>query len=820
MRSHYSVRSLLLIFAIVFTTFPILLFGTFQVVEEFREGNKEAAEINHRSARLIQEQIQGNIQRYKALLEGMSLQVDIRTLHPREPERIKKLLAEYPAVLGIVIANEKAVSVETYSLRSEIPTGIDYSDRLQMIQARNTKTTAVSGNAQGRALQVAGIGFVIPLMDEHEEVRGFFGGLIPPENLGIDSHLSPDEYVVVMDSFNRTVILDSGKTGVATTDLERLAKELAGSTDGTQKFHVGSADVDIQVLSIQPIGWKVFVGVDPRVLAARSNEAVKRTVVFAVVCALAGVGIMSIVSIATARGVAGVRGQLEKMSAVDLRPIHISEKQFVPEEWRNLIAKFNQLLERTAKTKLAELEAISRVVDSIMITTSDGTITYTNEAGVRTFGSVNGRNLKELIKQSIPANEWKGDITAVRTDGTTFDGFLSSTPILDDGQITSIVVIIQDITKEKAARESEAQSEKMITLGELVAGTSHELNNPLAIVTGYSDLLLEDGGLSPEQQIRIEAIRKSALRASSVVHSLLAFARKRKPERIRTDVNSAVEATAQLKQNDLKTSGITLKMELKPSIPPVFVDPNQLRQVLLNIINNSQDALLQQTGERMITMRTADRGQMVLITIIDNGPGISKADLKKVFDPFFTTKPVGKGTGLGLSISYGIIREHNGDIAIQSEAGEGTQVFIELPVDQSVSKPADTSAISAKSLRSLRILVIDDEPEIVQILRAGLTRPGLTVDSACSIADALSLVTKISYDFVVTDVKMPGGSGVELYKMLCKVNPDYRNRTLFLTGDMSNPATVQFLEQEGLPYFSKPFDFQALDHYFRKMVHP
>src|SRR5437764_13634133 len=133
--------------------------------------------------------------------------------------------------------------------------------------------------------------------------------------------------------------------------------------------------------------------------------------------------------------------------------------------------------------------------------------------------------------------EWKGDADLKRSDGSTFDGFLSSTPVLENGNLTSAVIIVQDITSEKAAREAMVQSEKMITLGELVAGTSNELNNPLAIVTGYSDLLLDDDDLTSEQRTKIESIRKSALRASGVVHSLLAFARKRKPERERTDVN-------------------------------------------------------------------------------------------------------------------------------------------------------------------------------------------------------------------------------------------------------------------------------------------
>lgn len=546
---------------------------------------------------------------------------------------------------------------------------------------------------------------------------------------------------------------------------------------------------------------------------------------FALLCALAGTAILTVIFLAGVRGMAEVGEQLERMSAADPSPIRVRDTAFLPTEFRSLMDKFNSLLDRTVRAKLAEVEAISRVADSILIGKADGTITYLNEAGTRTFGGVTGRNLRDLIDPSsvaaiFPAGsptEWKGDVAIHKLDGTTFDGFLSTTPILDKGNVTSIVTIIQDVTKEKAARESLMQAEKMITLGELVAGTSHELNNPLAIVTGYSDLLLEEDSLSPEQRTKVESIRKNALRASSVVHSLLAFARKRKPERVRADVNVVVRGAADLKDYDLKSAGIELSLLLAEGLPPVFADPNQLQQVLLNVINNAQDAVLLLEARRpTIDVKTAVIGDMVVITVEDNGSGIARSDIKKVFDPFFTTKPVGKGTGLGLSISYGIIREHNGDIAISSEPGEATRVTIELPVDTGEHGMAERPVLPMPSLRAMRILVVDDDPEIVGILRHGLARTGLTVDSAITVEDALALAGTINYDFILTDVKLPGSSGVDFYQQVRILNPRYAQRTIFLTRDTSNPVTVQFLEERGIAYFSKPFDCQAIDRYLRQ----
>lgn len=826
MKTNFSGRSLLLVFAVIFTTFPVLLFGTLQVFEEFAERNVQANELNRRSAELVRHEIRGNLDQTQALLEGMALQIDPTTLRPREPEKIRKVLADHPLLMAVVVLDANAVSVASYSLQIDIRTGVDYSDRPPTKQVRETRKTAVSGNIQGRATNIPTVVTVVPLLDEKGGISGFFSGSVSPNRLASSANLGNDEYDVVMDSFGRIVIANPGKTSMTVPQLESMARSLAGAPDGTQKFTVGNRPVDIQILTIDPIAWKVFVGVAPEFLTARTIDAIRRTGILATVCAAIGVVITGLVSFAAARGVADVGVQLQEMSPVDLKPIRIGETRFVTAELRGLIENFNHLLHRTAQAKLAELEAISFVADAIIIAKADGTITYVNEAGLKMFGDVVGRNFREIIDHQPIApllhenvsHEWKGDILVKKPDGATFDGFLSATSILDNGQVTSIVAIVQDITKEKAARESLTQSEKMITLGELVAGTSHELNNPLAIVTGYSDLLLEDETLSLEQRTKIESIRKNALRASSVVHSLLAFARKRKPERVKTDVNAVVEAAAGLKEYDLTTSGIVFEMKLAPSLPAVFADPHQLQQVLLNLINNAQDAVLLQSTQPRIVIRTETRGDVVLIVVQDNGSGIAKTDLKKVFDPFFTTKPVGKGTGLGLSISYGIIREHNGDIYIESDPGEGTRVAVELPVDRGAFQVEETPLSPPAAARAMRLLVVDDEIDIVTILRSGLSRPGVIVDSAVTIADAISLASAISYDFVLTDVKMPGGSGIDLYRQLCQLNPIYSDRTIFLTGDTSNSATLQFLEEKELTYFSKPFDVQALERYLRQVA--
>jgi hypothetical protein len=418
MKTHFSVRTLLLIFTVLLTTIPILLFGTLQVFEEIDQANKHAAAMNERTAGLIQQQIEGGVAQIRALVEAASADIDLKSLRPRQPEKLNALLQDYSTVVAFVISDADAKSVAAYSLTMEVPLGFDYSDRPQIIEARRTKRTAISGNLTGRATNIAAVVAVVPLLDDADEIRGFFSGVLPPGKLSGALKLSADEFGVVTDSFGRIVVSDGGKTSLTETQLISVAKSLSSAAEGENNYKLNGTNIHIQVLTVQPIGWKVFVGVAPESMQARARGAVRRSAVLALISALIGVTIISIVSFISARGVAKVGAQLEGMSSVDIHPIAVPKDGFVPAELFTLIDNFNQLLERTAKAKFAELEAITRVADSIIIAKSCGTITYVNEAGLRTIGNVVGSNLKSLIDRSAISTiffegtprEWKGDV--------------------------------------------------------------------------------------------------------------------------------------------------------------------------------------------------------------------------------------------------------------------------------------------------------------------------------------------------------------------------------------------------------------------------
>ena len=798
MKINFSIRTFLVFLAVSFTVPSVLLFGFFEAFNGVRQAREEAREMNRQAALLIERDIAASLDKFRAFSEGLAVDIDLETLRFKDPEPVKAILKAYPGIAYLLL-NEKAVSVAAYASNREIRTGIDYSDREYVKRVLATRQTVISGAIQSRTANTPAVVFSVPLLDRNGELKGLLGGGVPTEEFRSTYHLAPEQFALIADTFGETV-------STINTEAKRNLK-----------------DDEVYETLVQPIGWKVVVGFPDTYVTGRARQAIYRAVLVALICTLIGAGVASLVAFTTVRGIDKIGRQIQTMSALDLHPIELSSNGLYPREVRTLIGNFNNLLDRTARLRLAEFEAVSHLADTILIVRSDGDVTYANEAGLKLFGNVIGKPLKEIIgnetavqilTQSQPQG-WKGEVAVRKIDGEAFDGFLSSTPVFENDRLSSAVIIVQDITREKAAREAMVQSEKMITLGELVAGTSHELNNPLAIVTGYADLLLHDN-VDPEQRIKIESIRKNAHRAANVVHSLLAFARKRKAERVQTDANAVVEAALQLKEYDLRTSGIRLEKDLEKGLRPVYADPNQIQQVLLNLINNAQDAVLAGPNGRKIRIRTQGSGAQVSIRIEDSGHGISKEDLKKVFDPFFTTKPVGKGTGLGLSISYGIVREHGGNIEIQSQVGVGTQVAITLPAYTPLPVQPAQAASTRKPMGSRRFLVVDDEAEIATIIQKILIRSGSTVDTAGGLEEALILATAKEYDFIISDVKMPGGSGIDLYRKLCARAPLYRRRFIFLTGDTSNPSTIQFLEREGVAYFPKPFDFQAMESFLKE----
>jgi len=258
---------------------------------------------------------------------------------------------------------------------------------------------------------------------------------------------------------------------------------------------------------------------------------------------------------------------------------------------------------------------------------------------------------------------------------------VAASPIFNEkGEVVASVHVIRDITERKKMQEQLIITDRLASIGELVAGIAHELNNPLTGVIGFSELLADRKDLPDDVKEDIKTINREAQRTANIVKNLLTFARKHPKEKQPTDINRAIEAALELRAYEQKISNIKVRANFAPDLPEITANSFDLQQVFLNIIVNAEYAMLEAHGGGTITIATERDGGIIRASLADDGPGISKKNLGHVFDPFFTTKEVGKGTGLGLSICHGIITEHGGRIYAKSKLGKGATFIIELPV--------------------------------------------------------------------------------------------------------------------------------------------
>jgi PAS domain S-box-containing protein len=277
------------------------------------------------------------------------------------------------------------------------------------------------------------------------------------------------------------------------------------------------------------------------------------------------------------------------------------------------------------------------------------------------------------------------DLQVLRGDGRVGQFSVNLSPMRDEqGIVTSIVVVLTDITDSAMLQSKLIHAEKMAAVGQLVSGVAHEVNNPLTAILGFADLLMENSDVPEAARKDLRVILQEAQRTKQIVQNLLSFARQMPPQRKPVQLNTILRRTIQLRAYDFNSHGVEIVEHLDESLPLVVGDSHQLQQVFLNIMNNAYDAVRETGRPARIEIMTASLGTYVEVSFRDNGHGISQPD--RIFDPFFTTKEVGKGTGLGLSICYGIVREHGGEILCHNNTGaQGATFIVRLP---SVSESA------------------------------------------------------------------------------------------------------------------------------------
>lgn len=507
------------------------------------------------------------------------------------------------------------------------------------------------------------------------------------------------------------------------------------------------------------------------------------------------------------------------------------------------LASLTKRLRDLQETEAVSAAVIASSLDCIVVSDEDGRVVEFNPAAQSTFGysrqEAVGRPLADLIippamrqlhsdgmarymRTGTPRVLGRRlELEAMRRDGSTVPVELTITEVrLPERRL--FTAHLRDLSARKAAeaeierqRESLFQSEKMAALGSLLAGVAHELNNPLAVVLGQASMLCDGfAGPRPESAQDIErrarTIEQAAERCARVVRSFLAIARQRKAERREIHLDEVVAQVLDLLAYGLRTAGIVVETSIPADLPAIGADPDQLHQVLLNLVVNAQQALEAKDGARMIRILAGQdvRADQLWIAIADNGPGVPETIRNRVFDPFFTTKTVGEGTGIGLAVSRGLAEAHGGTLRLLDSSPLGGAHFeLRLPRGGATSQAAtdDAPAPATVPIGNLHALVVDDEPEIARTLAEILERRGYQCALAANGREARARLGDGPCDLILCDIRMPDTDGPAFYRWLVENRPELTERIIFVTGDTLGPAAGRFLAQSGAPVVEKPF---------------
>jgi two-component system NtrC family sensor kinase len=418
--------------------------------------------------------------------------------------------------------------------------------------------------------------------------------------------------------------------------------------------------------------------------------------------------------------------------------------------------------------------------------------------------------LRERFRKEIVADGGRISDTFAVT-GTEGEGSLTATisAVKGPGEACAVVVL-QDPSELTRERERRERAERLAAVGALAAGVAHEVNNPLAAIKSFAQLLARDA-TRRDQREALELIINESTRVATIVDNLLSYARQQGAGGMEAvNISAVAERVLHTQRYALETAGIAVRRDFDKSVSPVMGEVGALLQVVLNLVVNAEQALASSGGDRRLIVRTRESTEGVILSVIDNGPGISRDLLPKIFERFHTTKS--GGTGLGLAISAAIIRDHSGQIWAESDAGRGAAFYVRLPrakdpLVKPVAPPASTPPTDKGPRRQLRVLVADDEIGLRRALSLFLERRGHVVIQAADAQEAYALAKTQPFDVALVDARMPGDGLVLLEKL--EAIPGLQGRTALMTGDLGRARTHQGIAT-GRPYLSKPFDMDEM----------
>ncbi|MEQ8766468.1 MAG: ATP-binding protein [Planctomycetota bacterium] len=466
---------------------------------------------------------------------------------------------------------------------------------------------------------------------------------------------------------------------------------------------------------------------------------------------------------------------------------------------------------QTATDHQRLMQALCEFRGAAFLTDADLTVLHANAA----VAGMMGRSTEELQGRAIA--ETLPELTAWAMDDAS-EGITLDWPITEgakrrlrferlvfrdepEAAVTRRLFLVQPAEDLSALNARLGQQSRLTTLGTLVSGIAHEINNPLTGVLGFLELIL----LQTEDEQVASDLRRAydaAQRCRRIVAGLLTFARGGRDERVSFTLNDVVQRTVEIVNGSLRRAGIELSLELQEGLPAVTGDFFQIQQVLLNLITNAQHAIESTRSPQggHVTIRSTCSSDRVSLIIEDDGGGISPEDLARVFDPFFTTKPVGQGTGLGLAVSYGIAKEHGGELALSSQNGS-TIATLTLPLPRARTESAAATPRSTQKKRPtsgaprLRLLLADDEEVIRLLMQQILERDGHEVVAVEDGAEAWKLIESgEAFDGILSDLRMPRMGGAELQRRLTEHDPALAQRMIFITGDVADEESGEFYE--------------------------
>ncbi|MBK8150489.1 MAG: response regulator [Acidobacteria bacterium] len=509
----------------------------------------------------------------------------------------------------------------------------------------------------------------------------------------------------------------------------------------------------------------------------------------------------------------------------------------------NDLVSLNHLsFEDENRSLLKELSEMKFALDQsaiVAITDRDGTITYANDK----FCQISKFSRDELIGQNhrlinskyhskeffrnlwktISGGEvWRGEIRNRAKDGSFYWVETTIIPFLgSDLKPYQYVAIRYDITEKKLTEQQLLRAQRMESIGTLAGGIAHDLNNILSPILMSVDML-EMNGPDPETKRWLEVIRENSERGANLVRQVLTFARGMEGERIPVQTRHIVKDLVKILQETLPKS-ITLRYEISTDLKLINADPTQIHQVLMNLCINARDAM-PSGGNLVLAARNvslddnyarvhldATAGNYVLLSVSDNGTGMTDSVAKRIFDPFFTTKDIGKGTGLGLATSQSIIKSLDGFINVYSEVGKGTQFTVYIPTFEADNDESNiTLAAQMPHGSGELILVVDDEESVREITRVTLERYGYEVLTATDGAEALAVFSKNSdrIGIVLTDLTMPLLDGKALIRTLRKIEPELR--IIAMSGLMGNEHIGDLKNLQVTDILNKPFSAETL----------